>query len=553
MRRCLAASPILACVAAIFLSFSAYGQGFAPKAADRARLLAAIAAEEPVFSVPKGVTGITVPHHLLAADLIARGFWAASGAAPERIVLIAPDHFHLIPTGFSVAPELSKNTVLGDVSVARRDMRRLLQAEVVTEHPNILQEHGITALLPFIAHFFPTAEVIVIVASTRSTRAEWEALIPHVQSLIRPGTLVVQSTDFSHFLPIGEAVLRDQQTLDMLATGDPERVGALQQPDHLDSPAALYLQLRLQNGIGSRSAVLGNRNSVHYGGNRQETTSYVTLVWHPDDAVLARFAYDDQNVLFLAGDTLLGRGFTPHLERPEVMARLMNEVLDRTGGVPIVLNLEGVLVPDPVANAGESAHVMTLDRAGPTLRGLNVVAAGLANNHAWDFGKAGRDLSLSSLQGLAIAPLEHGAVIDHGGISVVGINLLEGSDPFVTPEALETLLCALDFAPPAVGLVHWGIEYTNTATPVEEALADAARRCGITALVGAHSHQASDAFVMSPSGLPFLFSLGNFMFDQNAARSSGALVELRRFEQGTLAMRRVSLPHLFSLGFQVSD
>jgi predicted class III extradiol MEMO1 family dioxygenase len=38
-------------------------------------------------------TGITTPHHLLAADLIARAFWTTAGNSYERIVILSPDHF----------------------------------------------------------------------------------------------------------------------------------------------------------------------------------------------------------------------------------------------------------------------------------------------------------------------------------------------------------------------------------------------------------------------------------------------------------------------------
>src|SRR4051794_30729760 len=37
------------------------------------------------------ITGITVPHHLLAADLIARGFCAAANLPVERVIVLSPD------------------------------------------------------------------------------------------------------------------------------------------------------------------------------------------------------------------------------------------------------------------------------------------------------------------------------------------------------------------------------------------------------------------------------------------------------------------------------
>jgi len=43
------------------------------------------------------------------------------------------------------------------------------------------------------------------------------------------------------------------------------------------------------------------------------------------------------------------------------------------------------------------------------------------------------------------------------------------------------------------------------------------------------------------------YSLGNFLFDQGAAKASGRLLELRVFGQGTIAARLIELPNLFDL------
>src|SRR5665647_1340965 len=43
--------------------------------------------------LPHRITGLTVPHHLLAADLIAGAFALASGQDYRRIIILSPDHF----------------------------------------------------------------------------------------------------------------------------------------------------------------------------------------------------------------------------------------------------------------------------------------------------------------------------------------------------------------------------------------------------------------------------------------------------------------------------
>ena len=51
---------------------------------------------------------------------------------------------------------------------------------------------------------------------------------------------------------------------------------------------------------------------------------------------------------------------------------------------------------------------------------------------------------------------------------------------------------------------------------------------------------------------PKFYSLGNFLFDQSAARASGALVEMRIFEQGTVFMRNIPLPNFFDMATQIN-
>ena len=48
-----------------------------------------------------------------------------------------------------------------------------------------------------------------------------------------------------------------------------------------------------------------------------------------------------------------------------------------------------------------------------------------------------------------------------------------------------------------------------------------------------------------------MFSLGNMIYDQHADRRSGALVELRVFRQGTIALRTIPLPNLFDLAIDI--
>jgi poly-gamma-glutamate synthesis protein (capsule biosynthesis protein) len=519
-------------------------------APDPAPLLAAIAAETPTFTPPPGVTGISVPHHLLAADLIARGFWAASAGHYTRIIVISPDHFHKVRGAFgTVRGDLA--TVLGPVPSDSAGVEALAtRHDLVAVLPSIAHEHGVMALAPFMAHFFPGAHVIPILASVNATPDDWRGMVELLKPLLTPDTLVVQSTDYSHYRPLAEAVARDQESIATIDAADPDGVLPLLQPSHMDSKAAQYIQMALQASLGVHPVVLANRNSVEYGGSASATTSYVVTAWLRDAAAGTVFDYPDQARTIVAGDTLLGRYLLPALRSPAPWRTIRDTVLAATSGAPLVVNLEGVLLDGPVTGVDFNTHVMVMGDAAPVLTALNVKAAGLANNHANDLGQEGRRETARLLRSLGIQPIEHGMIADLGAFRVLALDFVNGrfvGDAIARPSDLD-LVCHLTAAPPLVAFVHWGTEYTSQPGDTERDIAGRLAACGVSVIVGAHSHQASGGVEMINGGAAqMVYSLGNFLFDQSAPRGSGMLVELRVFRQGTVAVRPIAIPNLFDL------
>ena len=46
--------------------------------------------------------------------------------------------------------------------------------------------------------------------------------------------------------------------------------------------------------------------------------------------------------------------------------------------------------------------------------------------------------------------------------------------------------------------------------------------------------------------IAFVYSLGNFVFDQSRADATGALLEVRFFDQGTFFSRIIRIPNFYS-------
>src|SRR5438105_10992404 len=101
------APAVLACLLVLVLGWPASSaedtdNRFLAPAQDREFIMRALERERATAAPQLAITGVTVPHHLLAADLIARGVLAASGGAYERVLILSPDHFRALKTPFGI-------------------------------------------------------------------------------------------------------------------------------------------------------------------------------------------------------------------------------------------------------------------------------------------------------------------------------------------------------------------------------------------------------------------------------------------------------------------
>ena len=546
----------IAVTAAMIAGPSAASDGrenpFVSGAFDKVKIGEAIASAEGVAPLD-GVTGLIVPHHLLAADLMARGFKAASAGSYDRIVMLAPDHFHAVSGGFGTT-RAGFETIYGTVETDAAAVEMLKAgSDLIKERDTLAHEHGLVALMPFVKHFFPATPVVTLISAVDTTPEQWRALADALSRLVSDRTLVVLSADFSHYLPMAQAVLRDQESLSVIAANDPGGVVPLIQPDHLDTKAGLYIQMRLQKDVfASHPAVIANRNSADYAGVADNTTSYVTAVYSRDPEAAAAIAPDDQSIVYFGGDVLLGRYLTPVLLDDDARKAVVRRVLAVTHGRPLVVNLEGVILDEPVSGLWDDAHLMLSDIAVPVLKDMGVVAAGLANNHGRDLGLVGYDETWRILGEAGIMAIEHGSVIDAGAARITALNYIAGRDSapalFREPEE-ATAVCNLDAAPPLIAFLHWGEEYTREAGGKERETARVLTDCGVQVIAGAHSHQASAQVDGVPGrAVSTVYSLGNLLFDQSMDTASGALLEVRVFGRGTVFARLIAMPNLFNYG-----
>jgi AmmeMemoRadiSam system protein B len=543
MRKLAPVALLLLLVAACIKNDQAPGEkAFPPLFTDRAVFRTAIGAcrGKPL---PQKISGVTVPHHLLAADLMAEAFSRLQGQDYQRLVILSPDHFNRSHTAFAVTRR-NFETVLGRLTNDQAAVNHLLKNPLVSESSLFSQEHGVQALLPFIAHYCPQAQIVPLAIRRTSGPADWDSLAQSLAPLLGPGTLVVQSTDFSHYLPHREARRRDQETLRVLSGGDPKAVLALTEPAHLDSRACQYLQLRLQQEVFRAGlTILANRNSQEYTAEPlKKTTSYVVQIYSAEPV-----SVEGTQSYFFGGDTFFGRGVAKKLASPERRQYVVQQVREITRGKPLIVNLEGVLTDKRPESVGPYTLWMEAALAFPLLQSLNVRAVSLANNHSRDLGEDSYREMTRFLAHQGIACLENGRVLDLGDFYLAAFTDLNNqSEEKVAQLTREDLKCfgQVKKDKPLFAFLHWGREFGNQAGPREQALTDLLEEMGVEVIIGCHSHRAGSLLGTRKSCR--VFSLGNFVFDQDRARTSGILLEAVFFPQGTYFLKVHPVNNLIS-------
>jgi len=137
----------------------------------------------------------------------------------ETVILIGPSHYASI-SGASVYAEGALATPLGIVKVNKRIARSLIneQAQVAFNPAAFEKEHSLEVQLPFLQRTLKNFTVVPILIGN-PTREMFQHLSEKLTAVLRsdPKTIIIASTDLSHYHDYGTAVNMDKRSTDAVA------------------------------------------------------------------------------------------------------------------------------------------------------------------------------------------------------------------------------------------------------------------------------------------------------------------------------------------------
>jgi AmmeMemoRadiSam system protein B len=194
----------------------------------------------------------------------------------RRVVVAGPAH-RVYVSGIAVPSVQAFATPLGRVALDRVALERLAQLPwVETSDAAHAQEHCIEVQLPFLQRLLGDFELVPMVVGDASPAQVAQALEAVWDD---PHTLMVVSSDLSHYLPWSAARVRDAATAGTIvrleATLDPhDACGA--------APINGLLRVARERGLGAR--VLDLRNSGDTAGDRERVVGYGAFEFVPGTA-----------------------------------------------------------------------------------------------------------------------------------------------------------------------------------------------------------------------------------------------------------------------------
>lgn len=190
-------------------------------------------------------------------------------AAVRRVVLIGPAH--RVPlNGCAMTGADHWRTPLGDMPIDVGSTRRLAAAAlgVIDDHAHGA-EHSLEVQVPFLQRVLETPVPILPICVGNSLDQAVSRLIETAVG-DEEGTVVICSTDLSHYLPDDQARVQDSRTAEAIMALEPDRIGGY------DACGVFALRglLRWARSIGATAVQYALGNSADTCGDRSRVVGY---------------------------------------------------------------------------------------------------------------------------------------------------------------------------------------------------------------------------------------------------------------------------------------
>ncbi|MEE4263448.1 MAG: AmmeMemoRadiSam system protein B [Desulfobacteraceae bacterium] len=226
----------------------------------------------------KALRALIMPH----AGYIYSG-WTAAHASQvlkrnqfSKVVLIGPDHKIGIRNG-AICDAAAYQTPLGRIELHGDTAGLRRQPALFQSLPlSMDSEHSLEVILPFLQTYLGKFDLVPIIVG----RADVEPLAEALNTLIDDNTLLVVSSDLSHFLDYSDAVSMDRETVAGIIDLDPAMLVSKANRACGLTPLLILTEIARRNHW--QPVLLHYSNSGDTAGSRSRVVGYTTIAFFGD-------------------------------------------------------------------------------------------------------------------------------------------------------------------------------------------------------------------------------------------------------------------------------
>jgi len=237
-------------------------------------------AQKTRIQIPKNkqLRAIIMPH----AGYIYSG-WTAAHAAQvlpgdqfPKVILLGPDHRIGLKSA-AICDVTAYKTPLGRINLHKDSAKLRLQPDLFQPLPvSQDKEHSLEVILPFLQRYLDDFQLVPVIVGQGDVMRISNAL----DSIVDSDTLLIVSSDLSHFLSYAEAVVRDRETISEIVNLKPDKL--VKADNRACGKIPLLILTELARRHHWQPLLLHYSNSGDTAGGRSRVVGYAAIAFWGD-------------------------------------------------------------------------------------------------------------------------------------------------------------------------------------------------------------------------------------------------------------------------------
>lgn len=234
---------------------------------------------------PRNIVSLISPHagYMYSGPVAAYGYYSLSqDGRPDSIVIVGPNHSGL-GSGVSIMTEGVWRMPFGDVGIDSELARKIQRASnfIDVDDAGHRYEHSIEVQLPFLQYLygntFKFVPICMMMQDLETSRDVGRAI---VEAASGRNTLIIASTDMTHYEPHNRAEAKDKQAIDAILKLNEELLQSVVESRSISmcgygSTSAAIVAAK---GLGATKAqLLCYKTSGDVTGDRMQVVGYASL------------------------------------------------------------------------------------------------------------------------------------------------------------------------------------------------------------------------------------------------------------------------------------